>query len=667
MFFDDVAPVAKKSAALRKPPIPETGWRAPVEFPNLSSAILIGIDTETKEIDFDKFGPGWARKAGHIVGVSLSAIDQYGNIGKWYFPLRHEVMPEDNLDPAKVFAWLKPILESSVPKVVANGPFDIGWLTTENIYVGGTIFDVQIAEALIDEEARTALDILGRKYLGRGKDTNLLYEWCAQAYGGNPTSAQRGNIYRAPPRLVGPYAEEDASLPLEISYKQWPILVAQELGELFGMECELIRLLVEMRLPGVAVDVPAAEKLHGELSSDIIDLETKLADLTGIRANVNSPSELAFLFDKLDITYPTTAEGKPSFRKEFLTNLHHPAAELINDIREHYKMRDTFIESYILNSHVHGRIYCQFHALKSDDGGTLVGRLSSSNPNLQNIPARTKLGKKVRKIFIHDYGHVAWLKNDFSQIHYRILAHYAVDRGDGSADKLRYDYCTNPKMDYHDNVYYRVCPLMGWDASDPEVKVMKRRPIKNVNFGLLYGQSEKSLAYKAGFEGAAAREFFKSYFDASPYIKPTMEMVGREVQAFGYITTILKRRVRFRLWEPAGRGERGMPLTYEAALREYGSNIRLAYEYRGVNYKFQGSEADIMKRSVLECYRQGIFRVTGMPRVLVHDETGFSKISESHEQVEAYAYMKHVLETTVKLRVPLRVDTGEGPNWGSIN
>lgn len=300
----------------------------------------------------------------------------------------------------------------------------------------------------------------------------------------------------------------------------------------------------------------------------------------------------------------------------------------------------------------------------------MVGRFASSDPNLQNIPSRTKLGKAVRKCFVPDPGHSHWLKLDYSQIHYRILAHFAVGPG---ADDLRERYRNDKTTDYHQDVLEAVAPLMGWDTSDKDNNAFVRRPIKNVNFGLLYGQSQKSLKRKtadyfgSGFTDAQAEGFFKAYFEGAPYVKPTMKMIGEEVQLYGYTTSVLGRRCRFNLWEPAMWGERGMPLPYNNALAEYGSYIKRAYEYRGVNYKFQSSEPDIMKTGMLKCLRSGVFDYTGVPRLTVHDELDFSVRDDTPATREAFEFIQHTMEGAVTLRVPIFVDAERGPSWGEVD
>jgi len=667
MFFDDTTLTPRKHATLRvPPPIPATNWKRPAYFPNLSSAVVIACDVETKETDFDN-GPGWARGCGHIVGVSLAAIDRRGNRGKWYFPVRHEVETENNLDPRTVFAWLKTVLETPrIPKVFANGLYDIGWLTTENIWVQGELHDVQFAEALIDEFALVALDVLGHKYLNIGKTTDLLKEWCQKAYPNTPVSKWRGDIYRAPPSLVGHYAEDDADLPLDILWHQQQEINRQNLNVVYRLECDIIPLLVRMRLEGVTIDLNRAHELDGQMTVEIAELYSRIKGEYGYGISSTDSRQLGPLFKHVGIVTPFTDAGNPSVTADWLAALEHPLGQLVRDLREREKLQGTFIRSYLLNKNVNGKIYPQFHPLKGESNGTKVGRFASSDPNLQNIPSRTKLGKLVRECFIPDYGHAHWRCMDYSQIHYRILAHYAVGPG---SDRLRETYINDPETDYHQNVLKDVAPIMGWDITDKDNNKFVRKPVKNVNFGLLYGQSIPSLMAKTaayfggGFTLEQAKGFFDAYFTGAPYVKPTMELIGQEVQTYGYVTSVLGRRCRFNLWEPNYEWGK-TPLPYDDAIAEYGSCIKRAYEYRGVNYKFQSSEPDIMKTGMLDCVRSGVFDYVGVPRLTVHDELDFSVRDRSKTTDEAFDYIKHTMQIAVPLRVPVFVDKDDGPNWG---
>jgi len=669
---ENLGQIKKKAGLHVPPPIPETGWLPPTSFPDLTDAAVIAVDTETKEPDFDK-GPGWSRDCGHIIGFSVAARDRRGNQGSWYFPVRHEAEPELNLDPQSCFKWLKANLETPyIPKVGANLLYDVGWLTEEGIEVQGELHDVQFAEALLQEEGLTALEYLGQKYCGEGKDTNLLYEWIAAAYNATSQNEIKSNFYRTSPRLVGPYGQQDADLPLRVLDKQYPILEYEGLTDVYRMECDSIPLLTKMRQTGVQIDLRKAEQLYGQLAVDVKQLERKLYDVTGIHANVESPKDLQKLFDHVGIAYPMTAAGNPSFRKEFLNSLDHPVGELIRNIREHNKIRGTFIKSYLLESNVKGRVHCQFHPLRGDSGGTRSGRYSSSNPNLQNIPVRTELGNRIRQLFIPDPGHIAWEKDDYSQIEYRMLAEFAVGMG---AEDLRQEYLDNPLTDYHVKTYQGVCPYMGWEPDNKDTAKLYRKPIKNINFGLLYGMGKPKLgrAIMEYFSGNLNKQGVNALFDAyhkgNPYVKATMDQAAWEVQQHGFIRTITGRKSRFDYWEPVDIDyeNRAVPLKYQAALNRYGVAIQRAHTHKGINRKLQGSAADIIKKGMVRCYQEGVFDVIGIPKLQVHDELNFSVIEDTPEQTEGYAHMRRILETAIPTRVPLIVDSDRGPNWGKAD
>lgn len=672
MFFDDINLLPKRKARLQAlPPIPDTNWKPPSYYPNLSNASVISYDVETKELDWEH-GPGWARgPKGHIVGFSVAAISR-GNVerGKWYFPIRHEVETEYNLDERQALGWLKQTLETpNIPKVGTNLIFDTGWLTEENIFVEGQLFDIQFAEALLDEDAKTSLDFLGFKYCGEGKANSFLYDWIRKAY--HPKERElRGEIYRSPPRLVGPYGEQDADLPIRIMERQWPLLAEQNLIPLFHLECGLIRLMVRMRRAGVRIDLNYVEKLYAKFATQIEGLHEKIRSETGFNVNLNSSRELGPLFDSLGIKYPTTEAGNPSFQKEYMTNLHHPVVDDVVKARYLMKMNSTFLKGYLLEGNYKGKVYTEFHPLRVDAGegqeGAKTGRYSSSDPNLQNIPVRTEEGKLIRAAFVPDEGMLCWEKDDMSQMEYRYLAHNAVDAGDGSAERLRQEYRDNPNTDYHEKVYKAAVPYLGWERDTPEQAKVHRRPIKNTNFGLIYGQGFNLLAYKLGLKRSAAKDFFEGYHKAAPWVKPTMAAIAEEVHTFGYITTILGRRCRFNLWEPvfhAPGQARPFPLPYEQALRAYGTAIKRSEDYKGVNYKFQGSNADHIKKWMLDTYNAGVFDVIGVPRITVHDELDFNVIDDSPQQREGYEEMRRIFERAIPLSVPVKVDFKRGANW----
>lgn len=644
LFWDGDKPTTKRLMPL----IPDTGWATPRDLPNLDQARVLSIDTETFDPELAQYGPGWARGKGHLVGVSIATDDGY----KWYFPLRHEMESQYNLDPAHVIPWLRHTLARPMPKVGANLLYDIGWLRTENVFVAGELIDVQYAEALLYESRRVALENLAARYLGEHKDSDLLYRWCAEFYGGEATGKQRANIYRAPPRLVGPYAESDADLPLRIIQKQYPLLINNGLLDLFRMECGLINLLVEMRYRGVRVDLNRADHAMHELTIVGSRLESELATMVGFEVNVNAGDSIARAFDHLGLRYFRKQSGRPTFTKEFLSNVEHPIAEKILAIRRVVKNRDTFIRNYIINANVNGRIFGQFHLLRSDDGGTRSGRLSSSTPNLQNIPSRDEeLAPLIRGMFLPDYG-CQWRKYDYSQIEYRFLLHFAVGPG---ADEIRAYFNAHPDTDYHERVQQLVLERTG--------QHIDRKPIKNINFGLIYGMGIPKLSRSLGLSPAEGQALFAAYHSGVPFAAPTMHACSDEAARTGITTTILGRQSHFDLWEPVGKRDDDTPaLPYDTALMTYG-NIRRAYTHKALNRKLQGSAADLLKRAMWQCWRDGVFDVTGVPLLTVHDELGFS---DPGGREYAFREMQHIMETAIPLSVPVKTDPEIGPDWGHV-
>jgi len=651
LFWEDAVTVGRGKAVQRvMPEIPQTGWVAPREFPNLSTAPVIALDTETYDPELEENGPGWARGVGHIVGVSIGTQDGR----RWYFPMRHEVQPEDNLDPEKVISWLKEVLSNpNQIKVGANLIYDLGWLRQEGVHVAGQLVDVQYAEALLVENERVNLDELGERYLGEGKSTNLLYQWCADYYGGNPTGKQRKNIHRAPPCLVGPYAEGDVDLPIRIAPLQYQRLREENLLEVFDMECRLIRLLIDMRFEGVTVDLNAAEKLRDTLQNRENEAQKFLNHLAGGEVDIYKADSLATAFDRNNLSYPLTKKAKkPSFTKEFLEGLDHPIGEAIREVRNLNKMRTTFVEGYILGSHIKGKVYCQFHSMRGDDGGTRSGRLASSTPNLQNVPIRTEEGKLIRAVFIPDQGHLMWRRFDYSQIEYRLLVHYACGP---QSDMVRQQFRDDPNTDYHEFVRQMIKLRTGIH--------LERKPAKNINFGLIYGMGVPKLIRSLGLNRTEGKNLFKAYHNGAPYVQATMDATMEEASRLGVISTILGRKSRFDLWEPEDRRQDVLALPYHRAMEAYGYPLQRAYLHKALNRRLQGSAADIMKRAMVKLYESGVFAYTGIPRLTVHDELDFS---DPYGNEEAFREVKHIMETSTALQIPIIADYEFGPNWGDL-
>lgn len=636
------------------PPIPDTGWLppSPSDLPNIRDAKAIAFDVETYDPELNDNGPGWARGKGHIVGFSLATEGV-----KLYIPIRHTIEPEHNLDPEKMLQYLSYTLGGPGDKVGANLLYDYGWCKHEGVEINGDLHDVQFAEAILHSQSKLGLDELAFKYTGEGKDSDLLKQWILDWYGGPPTK-YRKDIWRSPPRLAGPYGERDADAPFKVIKQQIPLLIRDGLYDLYRMECDLIPLLCEMRFNGVSVDIPYVEQLRDDFVEQERELQAQINRMAGFEVNINAGDSLARAFDNLGLSYPRTKptpqkpDGNPSFVKEFLEHHDHEFPKLITQTRGLGKLKGTFLEGYILDGHVNGKVYGSFHPLSGTEGGARTGRFASSTPNLQNIPTRTENGKKIRNAFICDDGCDRWEKWDYSQIEYRFLAHFAT--GEGS-DAIRAAYNADPKTDYHASTAALIEKVTG-------VK-LQRSYVKNINFGLAYGMGLDKLAKDLGVSKKEAEELSKAYHKGVPFARKTMEMLSDFAARMGYIETILGRRNYFDLWEPAGWGTKGIPLPYEEALYEYGTDIQRAYLYRTLNYVLQGSSADQMKSAMLKAYKSGVFRYTGVPRLTVHDELDFSVAGHCED---AFRELQNIMQNVIPLRVPVVAEREVGTRWGGV-
>lgn len=646
-----------------------------MDFPDLSAAKYISIDTETHDEDLKTLGPGTHRGA-YIAGFSVGTPDGY----REYFPIAHE--GGGNCDRDVCLRWANDQLSRpGQPKVGANLLYDLEFLENEGVHVEGPFLDVQLAEPLLNEHRFDyTLEALAKDYLGEHKSDQALYEYCAEKFGGKPKrDHQIGKIWKCPGDIVRPYGIGDVDLPLRILEKQLINLKEQSLEELFQLECSLLPLLLKMRQQGVRVDVEKAERLSALLKQKI---EVKQRELdhwnNGKETNFNGYADIAPLFDNLQIVYPTTPKsGKPSFTDEWLDVQEHPAAKCIADLRRYSKIKTTFIDNYIIQKHVNGRIYGQFHQLKSDRKGTISGRFSSSNPNLENIPSRDEetvevvdwdgtladlpLGKAVRSLYLPEEDE-DWVKDDYSQVEYRIICHYGgkttsedplvIRSTIESANAARRAYIDDPDTDFHK-----------WVAA---ISGLDRKIAKNLNFGKSYGMGPTAVAGKLKSSLKEAREFIATYDGKMPFIKELLAYVAAVADQRGYIKTILGRRARFDLWEPKSWGKKGSkPLPYEQALKEYGRALKRAKTYKALNSLSQGTAADIIKKALSEIWKAGICNVLHAPRNLVHDEIDWSK-PRSKEATEAHREAVYIMENCIKLSVPLIAESEIGNNWGEV-
>lgn len=653
LFWHDKPPEKKERGAPReriKPPIPDDMLWCPDAFPNLSAAKTISVDVETWDPDLKEKGPG-AHRGSYLVGIAVGTEDR-----QWYFPMEHENQYDPNgvnLPREAVLEWARDNLCGPQTKLFANAMYDLEFLWCADVQVPGPYIDVQVAAPLIDENAGSyALGKLADLYGLEGKDESRLYEWLARAYGGQATRrAQGGRIALAPPEMVAQYAMSDVRLPFEVYERQKKELARDDLEEIFDVESRLIPLLLAMRLRGVAVDVKEANELDDKLVSKAAEYREQLAE-QGI-TDPWSADNLASWCDTNDIAYRTTPKGAPSFRGPWLENHQHDTMQLVHQVRRLEKHAGTFIQGTVLSNEVNGRIHTQFHQLRGDEYGTVSGRFSSSHPNLQNIPSRDdELGPLIRGLFIPDEGH-EWRSDDWSQIEFRLLVHYG---GGETAARTREAYRRDNSTDFHQ-----------WVA---ELTGIDRKPAKNINFGLVYGMGEVTMANNMGRDINEVRPMFDQYHSELPFVRSIYKKVQDAANKRGYICTILGRRRRWELYESTDwkTGRKDGSMSHAEALEKYGSEFRIrrAYTHKALNALLQGGAADIMKKAMVDIWESGICDVLGAPLLTVHDELNWSVPLHCQAANEAHLEAVRLMEVTCndRLRLPLRVDSTRGKNWG---
>ena len=609
----------------------QTEWVRPTEFPDLRQVDEIAIDLETKDPDLIKKGSGSVIGNGEVIGVAVSTKHFKG-----YFPIAHE--GGGNMGKSRVLSWLKDILESQSTKVFHNAIYDVCWLRAMGFKINGDIACTMIAAAVTDENRfRYDLNSLSWHYLGYGKNESALAE-AAEEWGIDPKS----EMYKLPAMHVGAYAERDAEVTLGLWQEMKKEIISQDLEDIFDLESDLFHCLVDMRFKGVRVDIERAHGMKKELITQEKELLHKIKGETNVDTQIWAARSIANVFDVLRLEYPRTEKtSSPSFTKNFLQEHKHPVVKMIAQAREINKAHTTFIDSILRYEHK-GRIHAEINQLRSQTGGTVTGRFSYQNPNLQQIPARNKdLGPKIRSLFIPEDGH-RWGVFDYSQQEPRLVVHYASLYKLPSVYDVVDAYQNDSSADFHQTVA---------DMAD-----IPRSQAKTINLGLFYGMGKAKLQAELGVTKEKAADLFNTYHSRVPFVKQLMEKASNRAQDRGQIRTLLGRLCRFHLWEP---NQFGMhkALSHEEALREHGPGIRRAYTYKALNKLIQGSAADMTKKAMLELYKEGI-----IPHIQIHDELDLS--IENEDQAKKVI---EIMEHAVTLEVPNKVDYEVGDNWGEIN
>lgn len=536
--------------------------------------------------------------------------------------------------------------------VGANLQYELEGLDSLGISIAGRLLDVQVAEALIDEEQASgySLEAISLRHLGTPKNETLLRDAC-DAYG---LKEPKSSLWKLPAKYVGPYAEYDANCVLRILKHQLEKISAEHLEEIFTLESKILPLLWQMRKRGVPVNLDAAQILSKDLERKEAEIEMELMKSMGFLVDVWKTKHLQQIFARKHIQFPTTELGNPSFTGEFLQGFSDPDIQRVHQIRTLSKMRRDFVDGWVLKHAVKGRIHPQWKQLASDDGGTRTGRMACANPNAQQVPAgkfRTTgkvndIGRAIRALFVSDTGH--WAKFDYKQQEPRILTHFANLCGFTGAPLAAMAYQSNKEMDF----YQYIVESAGID----------RRVAKDMYLGLCYGMGIKKLCAKLGKSVDDGKKIIDDFNLRVPFVKEIAESCERSAATRGYVKTLCGRRRHFNRWEPidgykrrTDNGEVVFPLPLREA-EERWPNVKLvrADTRKALNALIQGSAADMVKVSLLKVHEE----CEVLPYLAVHDELDYGVSGEA----EAGDILRR-LESSVNMTVPIYADMKIGRHW----
>ena len=575
---------------------------------NLSNANAICFDTETTSTDAN---------TAELVGMSFAIKTTEA----YYVPV-----PADKGKAVEIVSKFKAVLENpNIEKIGQNIKYDITVLASYGISVKGKLFDTMLAQYIVDADARNNMDIMANAYLDYSpvSITTLI-----GAKGKN-----QGNMRDIEPALVKDYAAEDADITLQLKEVLSGILKENNGEELFyNIETPLVYVLSDMERTGVKVDEETLKVFSKELEIDIRNLEETIYEKAGVKFNIASPKQLGeVLFDKLqlDPKAKKTKTGQYQTGEDVLTALSpkHDIVQYILDFRSLQKLKSTYVDALpeMINPST-GRVHTSYNQAVA-----ATGRLSSNNPNLQNIPIKTARGREVRKAFIAKDNEHLILSADYSQIELRIIAEMADEKNMLEA--------FSNGLDIHTATAAKV-----YGITIEEVTSTQRRNAKAVNFGIIYGQSAFGLSQGLGIPRKEAQEIIENYFTQYPGIKKYMSDTIEFAKANGYVETLMKRR------------------RYLRDINSANATVRGFAERNAINAPIQGSAADMIKVAMINIFNEMNARnLRSKMTMQVHDELVFEVHQSELEEMKALVIDK--MQTAMKLNVPILVEVGVGKDW----
>ena len=580
----------------------------------LARAPLFAFDTETTSLDYMN---------AELVGVSFAVAPHEAA----YVPVAHRYPgAPDQLDRDVVLARLRPLLEDPArPKVGQNLKYDMSILARHGVGLAGIAFDTMLESYVLDATAtRHDMDSLAEKYLG---EKTIRFEDVAGK------GAKQLGFDEVPIEQAAEYAAEDADVTLRLHQALWPQVEREpRLARLFrDLEMPLVPVLSRMERRGVRIDAAMLAQQSRELALRMHEVEQHAYRVAGSPFNLGSPKQIGeIFFERLGLpVVAKTPTGAPSTAESVLQELAEQGFELPALILEHRglaKLRSTYTEKLpqMINART-GRVHTSYHQAVA-----ATGRLSSSDPNLQNIPVRTEEGRRIRRAFVPDAGH-RMLAADYSQIELRIMAHLSGDAGLLEAFAAGQDI-------------HRATAGEVFGVPAERVTADQRRSAKAINFGLIYGMSAFGLARQLGIERDAAQSYVDRYFEHYPGVRAFMDRTREQARDQGYVETVLGRRL------------------YLPDIKARNPQVRAAAERTAINAPMQGTASDIIKRAMidLDAWLEAE-RVPAHMLMQVHDELVFEVRADRVEAVGAK--VRELMQGASDLAVPLVVDVGVGDNW----
>ena len=644
---------------------------------NLKGINTVAIDIETYDPNLKTKGSGAIRNDGFICGIAVATDNDLA-----YFPLRHSDTDINYQRIDKIWQVLndKIFQNENITKVFHNAMYDVCWIrAVTGKMIKGRIVDTMIAASVIDENRfKYSLDALSKDYLNEEKYKYDLQQKTLEWSGGTVKDPMT-NMHKLPASIVKEYAKQDVNL----TYKLWKlfdkkideVLYTKDNGEqktcrqIFELETKLFLCLVDMKFKGVRIDRSKAILFGKHLKKRRDQIIKAIESITTIKVDIWAAASIKKLLDHLCIKdYKVTPKSKmPQLPKNYLQTHNNKCLRMIAKAREYDKAVNTFIDGLL--EYVHeDRIHADINQIRSDTGGTVTGRFSMSNPNLQQIPAKGYIGGKMRELFIPEEG-CQWGSFDYSQQEPRIVVHYAIKLGLPGTEGLQNEF-DRDDADFHQIV--------------ADMANISRKQAKTINLGLFYGMGKIKLQKELGLDQRQAKELFNEYHSRVPFVR----QLSQELIAFAkenkLLFTLHDRFCRFDKWEttnkewnPEINRFNEVPLYTEQQAREafkaemldkYKENkidpnymdyferyYTPAFTYKALNRLIQGSAADMTKKAMVDLHEKGI-----VPHIQIHDELCFSITDHETKLIQS------VMEETIPLEVKNKVDFESGPSWGTI-